>query len=150
MGICRLLSRVRKVQLSRDPKLTIRASRFPSHACYWIPCSDLSTYNPHATPHYTPQRYTCSQIFAGYMSSKVGGKKVLFVGVCVWSAATFLCVPAFNFNPTAPALLVVARAVIGLAEGQCCTASPPSCKLHSGPDPAALVYPPFEDAALSC
>ena len=42
---------------------------------------------------------------------------VLTTGVLIWSAATFLCIPAFKHNPKAPALLVLGRVVIGMAEG---------------------------------
>eukprot|EP00040_Diaphanoeca_grandis_P007969 m.43180 g.43180 ORF g.43180 m.43180 type:complete len:521 (-) comp19315_c1_seq1:69-1631(-) len=61
--------------------------------------------------------YSSSLILAGHLASKFGGKSVLFGGVCLWSVATFLCVPAFNANPQAPVLLVVCRVVIGFAEG---------------------------------
>lgn len=58
--------------------------------------------------------YPLSQITAGHLAGRFGGKRVLLTAAVVWSCATLLIVPAYHMGPWT---VCVARALVGLAEG---------------------------------
>jgi sugar phosphate permease len=58
--------------------------------------------------------YMLSQIPAGWMASKYGGKIVLSVAVVAWSFATLIAWPAFKMGV---GMMVLSRVVVGIAEG---------------------------------
>lgn len=58
--------------------------------------------------------YPLTQVFAGYMAATHGGKPVLLCAVTLWSIATILIIPAYEFGPFAVA---AARFLLGCAEG---------------------------------
>ena len=60
------------------------------------------------------QGYMFSQIPAGWLASRYGGKRVLSYAVVAWSIATLLAWPAFELGV---GLMVVSRIVVGFAEG---------------------------------
>jgi len=104
--------------------------------------------------------YALTQIPAGYLAARVGGARMLPLGVGVWSAAT-AAVPLLA--PTLPGLLF-ARVAVGLGEGLAPTAatdviaraSPPAGRarmttfvfggLHAGSLLGLLAAPPLIDA----
>eukprot|EP00210_Caulerpa_lentillifera_P004567 g4357.t1 len=58
--------------------------------------------------------YTITQVPAGWMSTKIGGEKVLFTGVLLWSIGTFLAPSAAHLGFL---MLCASRVLVGLAEG---------------------------------
>lgn len=58
--------------------------------------------------------YLVSQTPAGWLASRVGGKRVLLWAVGAWSVATLLVWPAYKAGVGA---VVVSRMIVGMAEG---------------------------------
>jgi len=58
--------------------------------------------------------YSATQIPAGWVSTRLGGAKVLFAGVCLWSLGTLLAPPAARISLLA---LCASRVIVGLGEG---------------------------------
>lgn len=58
--------------------------------------------------------YTLTQIPGGYISTKIGGAKVLGAGVALWSLGTLLAPPAAQTSLFA---LCASRVIVGLGEG---------------------------------
>lgn len=58
--------------------------------------------------------YSATQIPAGWVSTRLGGAKVLFAGVALWSLGTLLAPPAARVSLFA---LCVSRVIVGLGEG---------------------------------
>lgn len=58
--------------------------------------------------------YTLTQVPGGYISTKIGGAKVLAAGVFLWSLGTLIAPPAANYSLMA---LCVTRMVVGMGEG---------------------------------
>lgn len=59
--------------------------------------------------------YALTPIFGGVMADKIGGARVLLVGLLIWSFAT-ICTPMAAMTKSIP-LLCLCRAVMGLGEG---------------------------------
>ena len=57
--------------------------------------------------------YLWTQLLGGWMSDRLGGRRVLAFGVAIWSLATFLTPPA----SIAFGLLIAVRVLLGLGEG---------------------------------
>ncbi|KDP28058.1 hypothetical protein JCGZ_19466 [Jatropha curcas] len=57
--------------------------------------------------------YACSQVPGGWAAQKIGGRKVLLLSFVLWSSTCFL-VP---LDPNRVAVLVVARLLVGVAQG---------------------------------
>lgn len=57
--------------------------------------------------------YACSQVPGGWAAQKIGGRKVLLLSFVLWSSTCFL-VP---LDPNRVGLLVVARLLVGVAQG---------------------------------
>ncbi len=58
--------------------------------------------------------YTLTQLPGGYISTKIGGARVLAAGVALWSVATLVAPPAAQLSLLA---LCFTRMVVGLGEG---------------------------------
>lgn len=58
--------------------------------------------------------YTLTQIPGGYISTKIGGAKVLAAGVALWSLGTLIAPPAAQSSLMA---LCASRVIVGLGEG---------------------------------
>lgn len=58
--------------------------------------------------------YSMTQLPAGYISTKIGGAKVLAAGVAMWSFGTLIAPPAAQFSLAA---LCATRVLVGLGEG---------------------------------
>ncbi|GIL88401.1 hypothetical protein Vretimale_15008 [Volvox reticuliferus] len=58
--------------------------------------------------------YSLTQLPAGYISTKIGGAKVLAAGVALWSFGTLIAPPAAQLSLLA---LCVTRVLVGLGEG---------------------------------
>lgn len=58
--------------------------------------------------------YSLTQLPAGYISTKIGGAKVLAAGVALWSFGTLIAPPAAQFSLVA---LCATRVLVGLGEG---------------------------------
>lgn len=58
--------------------------------------------------------YTLTQIPGGYISTKIGGAKVLMAGVALWSLGTLIAPPAAQMSLWA---LCATRVLVGLGEG---------------------------------
>eukprot|EP00892_Ulva_mutabilis_P012793 jgi/Ulvmu1/9887/UM057_0043.1 len=58
--------------------------------------------------------YAATQIPAGYIATRIGGAKVLLLGVMVWSIGTLVAPPLAQMGLVS---LCVSRAIVGLGEG---------------------------------
>ena len=58
--------------------------------------------------------YTLTQLPGGYISTKIGGARVLLAGVLLWSVGTLVAPPAAKLSLLA---LCVTRMIVGLGEG---------------------------------
>ena len=59
--------------------------------------------------------YAMPQVYAGYLSQKYGGYKVLLFAASMWTLATIISVPAYYYG--GPLCLCICRVVVGIAEG---------------------------------
>ncbi|WCJ38980.1 phosphate transporter 4 6 [Euphorbia peplus] len=57
--------------------------------------------------------YACSQVPGGWAAQKIGGRKVLLLSFVLWSSTCFL----LQLDPNRVAVLVVARLLVGVAQG---------------------------------
>ena len=58
--------------------------------------------------------YAATQVPAGWVSTSLGGARVLMAGVALWSVGTLMAPPAARMSITA---LCVSRVIVGLGEG---------------------------------